>query len=418
MPNPYDAGLLAAYLESQRESILRDWRARVRKDHSLKTNRVLPRSQLNDHVPALLDGFVNQLRTTAPANLQSDADAAAHGLHRWQQGYDLFEVTRELGLLNSCMVGAFDDFAAKPPGAPIELMRYVRLERASVSARAIEESTSQYFELQRLEAAGHVNDLETALAQLREMEGQRAELWRQIAHDLRGNVGVVATAARGLDLSKDAAASRDRFISILGRNVTTLRHLLDDVTSLTRLQAGHEARDLATMDVATEIGGLCEGLQAFATERHLYLRCDGAEPFLVTGDIVKLRRLAQNLILNALKYTEQGGVTVRWQSQAGSEDPRWVLSIEDTGPGMHAGTGSPLAGAISNATQLAHEADGAVAAPVTEETRPVRENSGEGIGLSIVKRLADLLDASVEMESVAAQGTTFNVLFPMRYDDL
>ncbi|PWQ83474.1 histidine kinase, partial [Stenotrophomonas maltophilia] len=88
------------------------------------------------------------------------------------------------------------------------------------------------------------------------LESERAELWRQIAHDLRGNVGVVATAARGLSLGAAADASRDKFIRVLGHNVSSLKHLLDDVTSLARLQAGSETRQLVEMDAAVEVTSL------------------------------------------------------------------------------------------------------------------------------------------------------------------
>lgn len=388
----------------------------VRRDHTLTTNRVLPRSQLNDHVPGILVKFADELRgIPSGESTEPGADAAAHGLHRWQQGYDLHEVTRELGFLNRCMVEEIHDYAAGNAGVSREALKSIELSWAAASSMTIEQSTSQYFQLQRLEASGHVNELEDALTQVKDLEQQRAELWRQIAHDLRGNVGVVATATRGLGLSKDAAASRDKFISILDRNVGSLRRLLDDVTSLTRLQAGYETRELAELDVSAEMADLCEGTQAFAAERGLYLRYEGPAPFLVTGDAVKLRRLAQNLILNALKYTAIGGVTLHWGDQGTGEDSRWLLSVRDTGPGMLAGPGSPLAVALQDATQLTHEVDGSAPSEPSRDSRPVREGPGEGIGLSIVKRLADLLDASVELDSAEATGTTFTVLLPKRY---
>jgi signal transduction histidine kinase len=53
--------------------------------------------------------------------------------------------------------------------------------------------------------------------------------------------------------------------------------------------------------------------------------------------------------------------------------------------------------------------------PAPIDTRPVSQEQGEGIGLSIVKRLCELLDASVEMESVAGQGTRFRILLPRHY---
>lgn len=417
---------LADHLGQRREDILRAWRTAVRRDPALTTSHALPRSQLNDHVPGVLIAFEDALRAPpAPVTQRApSAEASAHGVHRWQQGYDLHEVTRELGTLNRCMVTELDAYAEARPGVPHAVMAHARQIWAASTSTDLEESTSQYFRLQRVEAAGHVKDLEAALERLNDLESERAELWRQIAHDLRGNVGVVATAARGLSMGPAADASRDKFIRVLGHNVSSLKHLLDDVTSLARLQAGSETRQLVEMDVAVEVSSLCEGLQVLAQERGLYLRTRGPAPFVVTGDPVKTRRLVQNLVLNALKYTPSGGVDVLWEETLAYDDPRWVLSVQDTGPGIQAGPGSQMAVALQGATQLTLgvekgvSVDEAVAHSITAQpgsAAPARIGPGEGIGLSIVKRLADLLDASIELESDADAGTTFRVLFPKVY---
>jgi len=166
---------------------------------------------------------------------------------------------------------------------------------------------------------------------------------------------------------------------------------------------------------------MCEDLRALAQQRGLSLRGDGPAPFVVRGDAVKTRRLAQNLILNAIKYTALGGVHVSWgDSNLPDDDARWLLSVRDSGPGLHTHGGAPLAAAIERATDLAREGDAANAAqatpaPAREESLPARAEHGEGIGLSIVKRLAELLDAGIEVESVAGNGTTFRVYLPRRY---
>jgi two-component sensor histidine kinase len=98
-----------------------------------------------------------------------------------------------------------------------------------------------------------------------------------------------------------------------------------------------------------------------------------------------------------------------------------VVRIEDTGPGFHAGPGGPLAGALKDATNdsRAVEREAAGKAPEAEspvDSRPDRQRRGEGIGLSITKRLCELLDATLELESRIDKGTVFRVLFPRRYD--
>ena len=92
---------------------------------------------------------------------------------------------------------------------------------------------------------------------------------------------------------------------------------------------------------------LCDDLRPVAEARKLYLKTLGVATLPVEGDAIKVRRIAQNLLLNALKYTESGGVLVDWGDTVAGDDGRWVLTIEDTGPGFHAGPGAPMVSALS-----------------------------------------------------------------------
>ncbi len=135
-------------------------------------------------------------------------------------------------------------------------------------------------------------------------------------------------------------------------------------------------------------------------------------------------RIAQNLILNALKYTESGGVLVSCAEEASGEARRWALCVKDTGVGLDRVSLTPLAQAINEATQEAHTIAREAAAGETPEPAAAStlasesdhsRRSGEGIGLSIVKRLCELLDASIELETQRGRGTTFRITFPSQY---
>jgi signal transduction histidine kinase len=418
---------LANYLGGRRENILKTWRRGVRADPALTSSDSLPQQDLYDHIPALLATFDHELRrwrsaSSRPAQDEVQTSAAAHGLQRWQQGYDLREVTRELGKLNECVVAELEAFASSTQAASNGAMSEARRLWASICSTGIEESVGQYFHLQQREAAGHVNDLERALNEVQLLEQRRADLWRQAAHDLRGNLGVVANASVGLTHTGLQEASRSEVVRILLRNVSSLHHLLEDVTSLARLQAGCEIRHVEPLDVANILQQLCEGMRPMAKERHLFLNCEGPAGFAADGDPVKIRRIAQNLVLNAIKFTREGGVTVSWGDSPSCDDTRWEMCIKDTGPGIQSRSAEPIAQAL----QLAHaqqpgQDDGieppaaAFASDPGEPLQAARMPAGEGIGLSIVKRLCELLDASLDMTSEAGRGTTFRILLPRRY---
>lgn len=434
-----DHAAIGAYLKERRNAILRAWRDAVSSDPALTTGAALPRAQLHDHIPALLLNFERRLLGAdglAGRDEQEvqQGDAAAHGLHRWQQGFDLGEVTRELGRLNECVVVELEAYAAAHPEVPTAALAEVRRIWARQCSEAISASVSQYFELQQIEATAHIRDLEQALQALQELEQQRARLWQEAAHDLRGGLGVVAAATAGLTSPRASEAMRESFVRLLDRNVGTLRHLLNDVTSLARLQGGLERRAIAPVDVGALLAALCDGLQPAAAQRGLSLRFEPDGALTADTDAVKVRRIAQNLMLNAIKYTRQGGVTVRCGGCPPGDRERWFLEVRDTGPGFHAGPGSQLAGALEEATDQSRQvaadhaagavthaevADTALAQPQPSpaDPRPVLQAAGEGIGLSIVKRLCDLLDATVEVQSEIGVGTTFRILLPRRYDE-
>jgi len=423
---------LASHIAERRTAILRAWRDAVDRDPELTTASSLPRAQFNDHIPQVLDAFEGKLkRPCLPkdnpgADMEPQADAAAHGLQRWQQGYHLREVTREWGRLHLCLADELADYAAAHPGQEAGVMSSAWKALAALCSEGISDSTTQYFHLQQMEASGHVRDLKKALDEVREMERDRAELWRQAAHDLRGNLGVVTNATAGLALKGVPESTRDRFFRMLQKNVSSLHSMLDDVISLARLQAGHEQREVKPIDAAALLRDVCENLQELAAARGLFLKTEGPDSLPVEGDAIKIRRIVQNLLLNALKYTHQGGVTMSWGDSRKSDPERWMLTVQDTGPGFHAGPGAPLAGALEEATEEARHVDEkdrtgrdapepVHAPPAAAAPRPIHQEQGEGIGLSIVKRLCELLDAGLELESAPGVGTTLRVVLPRHY---
>ena len=422
-------------LAERRADILANWVARVDADPKLLTGASLPLAQLHDHLSALLEdfearlGMVGETARQAAAGVQA-GDAAAHGLHRWQQGFDLSEVVRELGRLNETVVVEIDRCASDPEFASHDLSREVHRIWAGIYGVATSSSVEQFFKLQQIEAAGHVQDLEHALESLRTLETQRAALWQQAAHDLRGNLSVVSLVAAGLATPVGMAEKRERFMASLDRNVRALQSLLEDVTSLARLQGGQEVRVIAPLDAAQMMRDLVAAMEHVAQERGLVLALSGPTEFAVDGDAIKIRRIVSNLLLNALRYTIRGGVTLRWGFDPHPDARRWFVEVEDTGPGFQLGPTTPLAGAISIASGQASdvaqaERDGAVIHVAQAEAPAAiapaapgadRRSGGEGIGLSIVKRLCTLLDATIEIDSQPRRGTRFTILLPLRYE--
>jgi signal transduction histidine kinase len=288
----------------------------------------------------------------------------------------------------------------------------------------IRESAAQYERMQQAEAASRVVDLMQALATMDEVEQRRCALIHQAVHDLNSDVLGVTIAATMVGKPHLAEAERVESVAFLQRATQGLTTMLGELMELARLEAGQDKRKLAGFDAAVLIADLCEGNQPLAREQTLYLKTEGPLSLAVEGDAEKVRRLAKNLLVNALKYTEDGGVTVSW----GEEKENWWLKVKDTGPGVLPDSSQSLKAGLQEATASAKESDEKSAAIEDEpsqvlaapqdaalKTNPAHGQPGEGIGLSVVKRLCELLDASLEIASSAQTGTTFRVVFPRRY---
>ncbi len=422
---------LAAHLATRRETILKAWHKAVEGDREITAASTLSRTQLNDHIPAVLDAFERKLRARdraekAEATEEQKEKAAEHGLQRWHHGYDQRELMREWGHLHLCLLDELDNYSVAHPELEPTVMPFARRALAQLCSDGVSESAVRYVRLQQTDAAGRVRDLEQALAQLAELERQRTEVWREAAHDLRGSFSVVKNATAGLTHQDIPEPMRTEFLAILQKGVISLHGLLNDLLGLARLEAGQERRKVAPFDAAEMLSELCATMRPLAAERGLFLKVEGPTRLPVEGDIVMTQRIVQNLLFNALRYTERGGVQVMWaEHNAADGIERWVLYVQDTGPGCRAGLVAPMARAIKEATEEARAIEDEAEAgepptgaePLVSRSlhRPHDAPPGEGIGLSIVKRLCELLDASVELETAAGKGTTFRVTFPRRY---
>jgi signal transduction histidine kinase len=423
---------LADELHARRVALLSAWRRAIDADPLSESGAKLSRVQFFDHIPEILDAFERRLRMSTSAEGAAAEDehrrlAAEHGVVRWQQGYRLQELMQDWGHLHLCLVQEFERCAAEQPGLPSAAMSIARVRLTQLCNEGISQSAVEYALLQQAEAAGRLTALEQALTRLQEMEQQRAETWREAAHDLRGNLGVVKNVTAGLNREGLPDASRNQLHAMLKRGVDSLHLLLNDLVDLARLEAGHEQRQLTRFDAARVLRELCVSFEPLAAERSLFLKCEGDDTLSVDGDSIKLKRIAQNLILNALHYTDRGGVRVTWQAIDTADAQRWVLCVEDTGPGFADGAVPAVAHALKGGTEDLNsiERKGRQLGVSDPEIKPAptlaaesatrHQRAGEGVGLSIVKRNCELLDATLELETKPGQGTTFRVNFPRHY---
>ncbi|HET9107709.1 MAG TPA: sensor histidine kinase [Steroidobacteraceae bacterium] len=424
---------LSLHLGQRREQLLRRWREAVQRDPELAPTASLPRSELDDHFPKILEDFEHRLRAdhalqAMRVDLQQRRDAAEHGSHRWQQGYDIRETLREWGHLQGVIARELDAYATAHPQADYAVTRMAREILEALCMEGIRESASRYVRLQQCEAASRVHDLEASLTALQALENERAALLRDAAHDLRGSVSMIASTSAQLARPTIQQPQREQFHDLLQQRVRSMGSLLTDLVELARLEAGQDPPRIETFDASERVREFCETLRPMATERSLFLKYEGPGKLPVQGDVLKLQRIIQCLLLNALKTTEHGGIVVRWSSDTRHPARQWTLSVSGAGHAPDRGSAGPLQQALKSATDMAHDprlrsvreltvvadSDTATARGEASETPPALP-SGEGVRLSLVKRLCEALHATLELDTRPETGTTLRVSLPLRY---
>ena len=215
----------------------------------------------------------------------------------------------------------------------------------------------------------------------------------------------------------DTEEERAQMLTMLNRNLRQVTQLLTQLLDYSRLESGQEQVQTQSFDVSEMMHELGDSLQLVARERNLTITVDGPAQLMVDNDSVKVRRIAQNLLLNALGYTQTGGVTIRWSSDpaAGQEGTLgWQFSIQDTGPGLPTMAIARLLNQEPISISLTDRSPtdrGPTQPPFVSQPRSGAA-LGEGIGLVIVRQLVSLLKATIEVESEAGTGTLIRVRFP------
>jgi two-component system CheB/CheR fusion protein len=246
------------------------------------------------------------------------------------------------------------------------------------------------------------NDMVESLATMKEYIQHRGAFLRSSFHDLRGSFGIIVGAAALLN-TMDTHHEREKILEMLRRNLIKISEMMNQMLDYSRLESGEEKLHVKSFNAGSLLTELCAGSEQLAAEKGLFIHFEGPANLVVEGDGVKVRRIAQNLILNALKYTVEGGINIGWQANepGNAQVSTWTFIVSDTGPGL--------------SERLLAKMNGTENQDSSPDQQPNTEGHGEGIGLFIIKRLCEILKADITVKSQAGAGTTFQVILPQSY---
>jgi signal transduction histidine kinase len=213
-----------------------------------------------------------------------------------------------------------------------------------------------------------------------------------MSHELRNVLNGLGLAA---ELIEDEAAEPVREMRVtLRRNVGHMKELLDDLLDLSALVNGQQVVRPLPFSPARMLKHVEAVYRPMAEAKGLAFHLE-ADPELIEvfGDERKIEQVTTNLLSNAIKYTDQGEIRLRCQALASD---RWSVSVSDTGAGISKEDQKEIFSEFYR----------------VETTSNVR---GVGLGLAISCRLVELLDGELRLTSALGVGSTFEVLFPVRF---
>ena len=243
-----------------------------------------------------------------------------------------------------------------------------------------------------------IHDQKQAENALRLANQRKDDFLAMLAHELRNPLAPISTAAQVLRLRQGDPSYAQRAGEIIERQVRHMTELVDDLLDVSRVTRGLVKMEREPVELRAVVDAAVEQVRPLIEARHHELAVElPAAPVYVNGDRTRLVQAISNLLNNAAKYTQQhGALQVALHLAPGDEDGRAVVSVRDNGSGIPP-------------TLLPHVFD----LFTQGERTPDRAQGGLGLGLTLVKSIAQLHGGAVAAASGGhGQGSTFTVSLP------
>jgi signal transduction histidine kinase/DNA-binding response OmpR family regulator len=261
------------------------------------------------------------------------------------------------------------------------------------------ELESQKMELsaQSSELREQNTELEMQKNQLNEVSRLKTNFLSNMSHELRTPLNSVIALSGVLNrrLSDRIPEEEYSYLAVIERNGKHLLELINDILDISRIEAGKEEVEITSFDAGELITEVVSMIQPQASQKNIQLLYspEGSE-HIIMSDPDKCSHILQNLVSNAVKFTEEGKVEIVVQQ----DDDTISISVADTGIGISEKH-------LPYIFDEFRQADGSTS----------RRFGGTGLGLAIAKKYSSLLGGTIAVNSTLEKGSVFTLVLPLKY---
>src|SRR5450830_2593 len=240
-----------------------------------------------------------------------------------------------------------------------------------------------------------VKELEAAYEKEKEAVKEKTAFIAAVSHELRSPLQSLSVAVSVLNVL-DKSPEVEKFLAQVERVAAQITAQMKDIADYSRLEAGVLSVRTSSFVLGELLHGVIDDYLPLAVDKKLDLVLRNPNSALkLTADHDRLRQILNNLVSNAVKFTDHGSVTVsEWIEQAPNGQAYLNLSVSDTGPGI----------ALDDLPRLFK---------VFSQLNTPQKKLGTGLGLAIVKRIVLLLEGSIDVQSEIGSGTRMTVRVPI-----